>query len=310
MATLVTGAIGCLSGTKSLPQHKQGQLLLQSGSQRQSCSVLVLGANPTLYSILGGTAGTWHCCALGADPCACPQAGTAQWGVPALISRAFQGGVWCCSLSLAHTSTSPQISWTVLRSTLSHQTYCWLYWGDQKEPKPTPLRQTQRGHGCLSCPVCWGVWRSGKKDAGRRKQLGAALVFGKNDEEETFPFSPTLSRPIRSGRFAPTPGGQPCCRVRRAAGIFQPHTNTPQEIGGGSACIPLSLHPSLVPRADPAATPPAQRCDTSAPTAPAPGLAHCGVTEPGAASEPSFPGGLGWRFFFFLKERKFLLNHR
>ena len=106
-ATQITDATGCLSGTKSLPEHKQGQLLLQSGSQRQSRWDPALGVNPTLYPILGSTAGTWHCCGVGADPCACPQAGTAWWGAPGLISRAFQGNTWCCSPRLAHALTSP-----------------------------------------------------------------------------------------------------------------------------------------------------------------------------------------------------------
>lgn len=186
---------------------------------------------------MGGTAGTWHHCAVGADPCAHPQAGRAWWGEPALISRAVQGSMWGCSLKLAHALTSPQIAWTVLRSTLSHQIYCWLYWGDWKESKPAPLRQTQRGDGCVSCPV----HRVGKKMLGGDSSLDQCLYLGRTMKKKPLPAALQPESPDAPGASHHT--GQGTVLWGQASSWDLPATH-PRTLGNRWQ---LSPHPSILP---------------------------------------------------------------
>lgn len=119
------------------------------------------------------------------------------------------------------------------------------------------MRQTQRVDRCLSCLVLQRMWRTGKEDAVTREQLGAMAVFRRMMKKPL----PAVSGPRCSGCFAPMPASN-CAAGSGELPGFSSHT--PMYLGKSAVAQPASLHPSLVPRADPAGTLPAEHCDSSA----------------------------------------------
>lgn len=148
------------------------------------------------------------------------------------------------------------------------------------ERAKTQPQETNPNHGqmfVLPCKtVC--VQRGGEEDAVMREELGAVVVLRKNDEE-TSSCSPAVSGPRCSRCFLPMPASNCAAGSGELPGFSR---NTPTYLGKSEVAQPASLHPSLVPQADPAGTLPAKHCHSSAPSVQ--------VTKLGVTGEKSLPG--------------------
>lgn len=250
-ATLVICAIGSLLGTKSLTQHKQGQLLSQSGSQRQSCWDPALGVNPTLYPILRGYSRCLAPLCPGCHPQCLSPGRDSPGGSDSPYLQVFPGQhmvmqpeAHSCSDLSPNLSDCPQVNPLLPDSLLV------IRGGLEGAKTHSSETNPKRGvHVCLALYV--GVYGGvGKKMLGGERRLERHLYLGRMMKKKPLPAAPQSGGPRCSGCSAPMSGGQPCCGVRQAPRIFQPRTYAPQEIGGVSARIPPSLHPFPVPQAD------------------------------------------------------------